>query len=213
MATPYRTLGVGFLLLAAAIAAAQIPPIPAGGAAPAPQSGARASPAAAAGHTTTRGQPPAAAQPSAQPSDQPNPAAPAAQPTARPAPLPASPTVFGGLSLNNVSLVEVIDLLARQLKITYILDPRVRRQRDPQYLRRSEGRRYALAAGHHSAAERRRHGAAGQHLSHRAAGRRFTPAYSSRNQDRLARHHQRRSDHVQSDLSQVRHRRGTCRMY
>jgi len=40
--------------------------------------------------------------------------------------LPASPTVFGGLSLNNVSLTEVIDLLARQLKLNYILDPRVR---------------------------------------------------------------------------------------
>ena len=40
--------------------------------------------------------------------------------------MPASPTVFGGLSLNNVSLTEVIDLLARQLKLNYILDPRVR---------------------------------------------------------------------------------------
>jgi general secretion pathway protein D len=36
------------------------------------------------------------------------------------------PTVYGGLSLNNVSLTEVIDLLARQLKINYILDPRVK---------------------------------------------------------------------------------------
>ena len=36
------------------------------------------------------------------------------------------PTVYGGLSLNNASLTEVIDLLARQLKINYILDPRVK---------------------------------------------------------------------------------------
>lgn len=36
-----------------------------------------------------------------------------------------SPTVYGGLMLNNASLREVIDMLARQLKINYILDPRV----------------------------------------------------------------------------------------
>ncbi len=46
----------------------------------------------------------------------------------RPAQAPRSgpPTVYGGLSLNNASLTEVIDLLARQLKINYILDPRVK---------------------------------------------------------------------------------------
>jgi general secretion pathway protein D len=38
----------------------------------------------------------------------------------------SAPTSFGGLSLSNVSLTEVIDLLARQLKINYILDPRVK---------------------------------------------------------------------------------------
>jgi general secretion pathway protein D len=36
------------------------------------------------------------------------------------------PTVYGGLALNNVSLTEVIDLLAQKLKINYILDPRVK---------------------------------------------------------------------------------------
>jgi len=36
------------------------------------------------------------------------------------------PTIFGGLSLNNVPLSELIEVLTRQLKITYILDPRVR---------------------------------------------------------------------------------------
>jgi general secretion pathway protein D len=34
--------------------------------------------------------------------------------------------IYGGLTLQNASLTEVIDLLARQLKINYILDPRVR---------------------------------------------------------------------------------------
>src|SRR5688500_13667608 len=37
---------------------------------------------------------------------------------------PASPA--GALNLQNASLTEVIDILARQLKINYILDPRVR---------------------------------------------------------------------------------------
>ncbi len=65
----------------------------------------------------------------AQPAN-PAPAAPgqAAAPTPQ-APAPAltgSPTVYGGLSLNNASLTEVIDLLARQLKLNYILDPRVK---------------------------------------------------------------------------------------
>ncbi|MGP0074847.1 MAG: type II secretion system secretin GspD [Bryobacteraceae bacterium] len=36
------------------------------------------------------------------------------------------PTVFGGLNLDNVSLTEVINLLAQKLKINYILDPRVK---------------------------------------------------------------------------------------
>jgi general secretion pathway protein D len=44
----------------------------------------------------------------------------------RPAAPATAPTVYGGLSLNNASLTEVIDLLARQLKINYILDPRVK---------------------------------------------------------------------------------------
>ncbi len=34
--------------------------------------------------------------------------------------------MYGGLSLNNTSLTEVIDLLSRQLKLNYILDPRVK---------------------------------------------------------------------------------------
>ena len=52
-------------------------------------------------------------------------APPAAQPPRTTAPA-GPPTVYGGLSLNNASLTEVIDLLARQLKINYILDPRVK---------------------------------------------------------------------------------------
>jgi len=60
-----------------------------------------------------------------QPAQQPAPpgTAPQATAPARPA---GPPTVYGGLSLNNASLTEVIDLLARQLKINYILDPRVK---------------------------------------------------------------------------------------
>ena len=46
------------------------------------------------------------------------PQAPVAVPTLAPSPA-------GGLTLQNASLTEVIDILARQLKINYILDPRV----------------------------------------------------------------------------------------
>ncbi|MGH9667978.1 MAG: hypothetical protein ACRD9L_26470, partial [Bryobacteraceae bacterium] len=61
--------------------------------------------------------PPTAQTPAAQPG-----AAAPAQPTK-----PAAPaTVYGGLTLQNASLTEVIDMLARQLKINYILDPRVK---------------------------------------------------------------------------------------
>jgi len=64
-----------------------------------------------------------------QPKPQPQPAQ-TTNPTTTPAPATTQPsrppTVYGGLSLNNASLTEVIDLLARQLKINYILDPRVK---------------------------------------------------------------------------------------
>ena len=59
------------------------------------------------------------ANPQAQPANQPAQAPRAAAPS-------GPPTVYGGLSLNNASLTEVIDLLSRQLKINYILDPRVK---------------------------------------------------------------------------------------
>jgi general secretion pathway protein D len=58
-----------------------------------------------------------------QPAQQPPPAAqpPAAQPA------PANPPVrIGNLSLQNASLTEVIDQLARQLRINYILDPAIK---------------------------------------------------------------------------------------
>jgi general secretion pathway protein D len=38
----------------------------------------------------------------------------------------AQPAALGGLNLQNASLTEVIDLLARQLKINYILDPAIK---------------------------------------------------------------------------------------
>ena len=50
---------------------------------------------------------------------------PAAATPAAPAPQ-GPPTTYGGLSLNNASLTEVIDLMAHQLHLNYILDPRVK---------------------------------------------------------------------------------------
>ena len=63
--------------------------------------------------------PPAPAQPAAQPPAQP--------PATAPATAPAQPAAgaLGGLNFYNVSLVEVIDILAQKLKINYILDPKV----------------------------------------------------------------------------------------
>lgn len=58
------------------------------------------------------------------------PAAPAPAPAPPPQPPPATvaaqPTPPGGLNLQNASLIQVIDILARDLKINYILDPRVK---------------------------------------------------------------------------------------
>jgi general secretion pathway protein D len=74
-------------------------------------------------------------QPAAPQAPKPEPPKPGAPPATGAAPgtpqttTPAqtsAPTSFGGLSLSNASLTEVIDLLARQLKINYILDPRVK---------------------------------------------------------------------------------------
>jgi general secretion pathway protein D len=121
-----RNLGALLVLAFAPLASAQIPLIPPGGTPPVQQQPQPPQPAP--------NQPqPAPNQPQVvQPTPaQPAPAAPA-QPaapgqTAPAAPAqPATPTVFGGLSLNNVSLTEVIDLLARQLHLNIILDPRVR---------------------------------------------------------------------------------------
>ena len=64
-------------------------------------------------------------QPQAQPAAPGQPATPQAPAGTTPV-APGPPTVYGGLSLNNASLTEVIDLLARQLKLNYILDPRVK---------------------------------------------------------------------------------------
>src|SRR5207249_5030145 len=69
-------------------------------------------------------QPPGAApaKPAAQPAQQPPPAA---QPATTPAAGPPALTDSGGFLLDNVSLVELIDILARRMKINYILDPKV----------------------------------------------------------------------------------------
>ena len=122
MQTRYAGLGVVLMLLLAIAAPAQIkqfppisPPLQPGQPPPAQtpqQVNPQQNPA-----------PPAAAQ---QAPGQQAPPAPGQPPSPQPAAQSPTPTVFGGLSLNNVSLTEVIDLLARQLKINYILDPRVR---------------------------------------------------------------------------------------
>jgi general secretion pathway protein D len=66
---------------------------------------------------------PKAEAPPAPVAAQPAPAAPPAPAPQRTAPMSAS---LGGLNLQNAALTEVIDILARQLKINYILDPRVK---------------------------------------------------------------------------------------
>ena len=98
----------GTLTLAAAILLAQNPP------APAPAAAVPGRPAAV---QTVRPQNPQAQTNPAQP-------LPAQAPAPAP-PRPASLPTTGALNLNNASLVEVIDILARDLKINYILDPRV----------------------------------------------------------------------------------------
>src|SRR5580704_6334646 len=70
-------------------------------------------------------QPPATAPPPAQP---PATAPPPGQPPATaPATAPAAPAAgtLGGVNFDNASLTAVIDILAKMLKISYILDPRV----------------------------------------------------------------------------------------
>ena len=72
-------------------------------------------------------QPPAPTAAQAQPAPPPaqQPAPPPAQTTpAQPA--PAGTMDIGGFRLQNISLVELVDILARRLKINYILDPRVK---------------------------------------------------------------------------------------
>ncbi|MBC7925962.1 MAG: type II secretion system secretin GspD [Bryobacteraceae bacterium] len=74
--------------------------------------------------------PPSSAQPPPQQPPQPAPGTPAPGTPAAdaqvPTPTPPAPgTTTANLSLTNASLREVIDILARQLKISYILDPRV----------------------------------------------------------------------------------------
>jgi general secretion pathway protein D len=103
-----RALCLAALLAGAAVAQPQPPP--------SPQNTAQPPLGTPNGFVIPSAPRPAPAQAPAAPA----PGAPGQRPPAGP------PTVFGGLSLNNVSLTEVIDLLARQLKINYILDPRVK---------------------------------------------------------------------------------------
>jgi len=94
-------------LLGAAVLLAQAPPV---------------KPPPGFGPNVTEAPPPQA--PPAAVAAQPAPGAQAAGPERT---TPAQPpTALGGLNLQNAALTEVIDILARQLKINYILDPRVK---------------------------------------------------------------------------------------
>jgi general secretion pathway protein D len=87
------------------------------------------------GNQTTPQSQPAAPQPQVNPppQQQGSPAAPSAAKPSPAAPPPTqaapsaaiTPTVYGGLSLQSASLREVVDMLARQLKINYTIDSRV----------------------------------------------------------------------------------------
>src|SRR5713226_317771 len=97
---------------------------------PAPQAGQTTpvTPQTAGGQDTAPG---AAAKPAPAQTGQQSPptAAGQAPPPAPPKPAPRSTppgAVIGGLNMNNASLVEVVDILARSLKINYILDPRLK---------------------------------------------------------------------------------------
>ncbi len=102
------------ITLAMALANAQVKPP-----APPPGFGPRVTEAPAAAQAPPAQPPPTdAAKPaSQQPGTEPARTAPVA---------PIAPSPTGGLNLDNASLTTVIDILARQLKINYILDPRVK---------------------------------------------------------------------------------------
>src|SRR5258708_1621954 len=117
-------------LAVSAMLLAQQPPAPAPAQPPAatpgqpPAAAPAQPPAAAPAHPRARVQVPPPAAPPAQPAA----AAPAQPPPATaPATAPATPAAgaLGGLNFYNVSLVEVVDILAQKLKINYILDPKV----------------------------------------------------------------------------------------
>ncbi len=96
------------------------------------------------------------------PAGQPAPTATAAQPA--PPAATVTPAASGKffLNLQNSSLKEVIDILARNLKINYILDPRVGAGAvSLNTYGRTAGIGYPPAAGHHPAGQRRGHGPGG----------------------------------------------------
>ena len=67
-------------------------------------------------------------------------------------------TDSGAFIMPNASLTEMIDLLAKRLKINYIIDPRVKGTVIDLHLRRSQAGRLHAAAGDHPAGQRRDHG-------------------------------------------------------
>ena len=119
------------------------------------------------------------------------------------------PTTYGGVNLDNVSLTEVIDMLARQLKINYILDPRVKggvilntygetKNIDPKSLLEA-----ILRINGAGMVQGRRP------LPHPAPGRNFTSCSSARKGHRFQQHPRRRPDHAESGVSEVRYFRAS----
>ncbi len=123
-----RVREAALISLVVAVAFAQAPPSPPKPPALPPGFGTPKGPSAPPPQATRPAQPPTA--PAQQPGStaKPSPATPAPA-TAQPAPAVVAPvapaTVFGGLNLRGASLREVVDMLARQLKINYTIDPRV----------------------------------------------------------------------------------------
>jgi general secretion pathway protein D len=118
-------IALGLLCTMLAVVAAQQPTPPAK-----PEAAAAQTPAAAAKPPAPPQAPAAQAPAAAQPVGGAGqaPAAAAKPPATQTAPVQVEPAAGGGfvLNLQNASLTDVIDVLARRLKINYILDPRVK---------------------------------------------------------------------------------------
>ncbi len=152
---------------------------------------------------------PAQAPPAQTPTGQPLGTQPAAQVPAQPAsPAPPSSVRIGNLSLQNASLTEVIDQLARQLQMNYILDPAVKGSIVLNTY--GEHGQYGCpqSAGIDSARERCGHGAGGRDLAHRSLEE-TRPSCRCRPQVNAQKYSRRRPAHAEPGLPQIRDGGGT----